>query len=690
MESNSLKLTRIRCTNCGAEFENVSEGQRLFRCTRKGCGAVFLVEQGQRFSDVEQQRAEQIQRLRTALGGSLSPLVTEQAELYAREILALIPDDFRARAALCLCQAIKGKPLALRSLLEGAVDCPQQEFLEMFPILLARCEYRELLSLAAAAEQCVDAHGLDDCLSAIDRRKEELRRMSECYADVPRDVFICHSSVDSAKALRVLTALEVDGNQCWISSRNMVPDAPDYWERIERALQRCRVILVLCSDASMMSKDVQRELGMAERIGNARLEIKLDDTPHTTLFKVFFNGITWIDATSGMEGALSQAKRRVYDVLHPPVQHTSKPHAQPAGSADRTAGSGGRARKARKSTKGEPASADAVLRAEPPVESGEAVSPDEPRPEPDTAGQDALKPDVKPAMSDAPAPEAQSKAQDAPKPDVKPAMSDAPAPEAQSKAQDVLKSDAKSATGDASDPEAQSTAQDVPKLNVKPLTGDASNSEHQSAAQDASKPKAKTAAQHTNKSNAKTAPRGEPDTKNLPGADKASRAASTKRGADAQSASASGSGQAAVAERKRISGRAVLLLAAILLMHLSNAIELPKALLKLFDNAFVRSNADPEVLNCFRRWMAALPVLNIIVVAADSCVLMARGRSGRAFMCSLINWLAYLFVISINGSGHEPTIAAFALGYVFMFAGMLAPCLYMMRYIKRAGVEVSR
>lgn len=210
----ALQLTRIRCTNCGAAFENVSEDQRLFRCTRKGCGAVFLVDQGKQFSDIEQLKAEQIRRLRDGLRASLSPFDAQQVDVYAREILAMISEDFRARAALCLCQAADGHPLALRRLLEGELACSEEEFLEMFPAMLLRCEYRELMALEGATEACVSARGQEDCLSAIEHRKEELSQRSDCYADIPRDVFICHSSVDSDKARRVVAALEEDGNQC--------------------------------------------------------------------------------------------------------------------------------------------------------------------------------------------------------------------------------------------------------------------------------------------------------------------------------------------------------------------------------------------------------------------------------------------------------------------------------------------
>ena len=73
-----------------------------------------------------------------------SPFDPQQADLYAREILSMIPEDFRARATLCLCQAINGRPLALRRLLEGELTCPEEEFLEMFPVILAPVSYTHL------------------------------------------------------------------------------------------------------------------------------------------------------------------------------------------------------------------------------------------------------------------------------------------------------------------------------------------------------------------------------------------------------------------------------------------------------------------------------------------------------------------------------------------------------------------
>ena len=114
-----MKMLRIRCTSCGADFDNVEADQQIFRCTRKGCGAVFMVEQGRKFFDIEEMQAQHIQKLREGLKNSLTPFTAVQAKLYAGQILAMIPEDFRARAALVICEQANGHILPLRQLLEG-------------------------------------------------------------------------------------------------------------------------------------------------------------------------------------------------------------------------------------------------------------------------------------------------------------------------------------------------------------------------------------------------------------------------------------------------------------------------------------------------------------------------------------------------------------------------------------------
>ena len=89
-----MKLNRLRCPNCGADFENVdvTEDQKLFKCTRLGCGATFVLDQGVRFADVKQAEAEKIGHFREEMKLALYPFDRHLAGHYAEDILTIIPD----------------------------------------------------------------------------------------------------------------------------------------------------------------------------------------------------------------------------------------------------------------------------------------------------------------------------------------------------------------------------------------------------------------------------------------------------------------------------------------------------------------------------------------------------------------------------------------------------------------------
>ena len=317
-----MEMIRLRCTSCGADFENVDlqEHQRFFRCTRAGCGAVFMVEQGEKFADVEQAEAEKIQKYRQELQSALEPMQDDQVDFYAHEILKMIPEDFRAQAFMYLVQFRQESSRGLYRFLSQPPECTEEEFEAVFPSLLHFCDFRGLkLMREKTVPQCVkQREKRQELLSRVEKRLDRLREESDAYAEISRDVFVCHSGANSDVALQVVNALEKDGNQCWISSRNLPPDERYYWEKIESAVAHCNIFLVICSEDAMQSHDVQRELKFAKKYKLARLELKCDGTKHTTLFKEFFEGIAWVDGTAGMEDALEALKKQVKDIRFPP------------------------------------------------------------------------------------------------------------------------------------------------------------------------------------------------------------------------------------------------------------------------------------------------------------------------------------------------------------------------------------
>ena len=332
-----VALRRIRCTNCGADFSDISPGQTVFVCRRAGCGASFLLSQGEAFASVEVQRAEVIINHRQALRRALENRDSDSIGKYASVILGMIPKDFRANLAMCL-KIMKqgiGDPRPLRKFLDSVNEGTASEFLEMLPFALDYAGYFELGKLETAAGRYLSEDALMLAREQIERQRHLLEQKNEDYADVPRDVFICHSSQNIEEAEAAYCALREDGWRVWMSTHNLDPDCQYYWESIERAIRQCRVILVVCTKQAMQSYDVQREMRMAREAHRIRMEFKVDDAPHTTFFKDFFDGITWIDARGSMDSALDRLKLLVMKAIYPepePPMHepeTAKPEPVP-------------------------------------------------------------------------------------------------------------------------------------------------------------------------------------------------------------------------------------------------------------------------------------------------------------------------------------------------------------------------
>ncbi len=315
-----MEFKRLRCTNCGANIENINiqKGQNIYKCPRIGCGATFLIEQGATFADIEAAEAEKIDTYRRQMKASLNPYNRELAAQFAGNILSVLPDDYRARAVFAVTQSTDEDKRPIYNLLDAGVECTSDEFQEVFALLLAHSDFSALRLLEKfALLREADAVKKADYQNRVRKQLEEYKKKTDDYADVPRDVFICHKNTDIDFTMRVLEDLELDGNTCWISERNMPPNTRNYWERIKRAISRCRVFLVICSSDAMYSLAVQRELRYAEELKAERIELKIDDARHTTLFAHFFDGLTWLRADQDYDGAIARLKEWLYEVKNP-------------------------------------------------------------------------------------------------------------------------------------------------------------------------------------------------------------------------------------------------------------------------------------------------------------------------------------------------------------------------------------
>jgi TIR domain/Hsp70 protein len=79
---------------------------------------------------------------------------------------------------------------------------------------------------------------------------------------MPSDVFISYATADESTALELCELLELQSLSCWIAKRNIVPGT-QWAHALVQAIDDCRVLLVLVSEAANDSDSVAREIDLA-------------------------------------------------------------------------------------------------------------------------------------------------------------------------------------------------------------------------------------------------------------------------------------------------------------------------------------------------------------------------------------------------------------------------------------------
>ena len=320
-----IELRRVRCTKCGAEFnDDYDPTASVLRCKRLGCGATFVVHQAQDLAAKHPDREIDILNLRKLLDEAVNANDTELMIQRAQEIRSYVPDDAFASYIESLGQKMRKQYKLYQQFLAAAGDMTSEDAQRILTIALNREHFSD--HDREAVIMFIDNH-LDNEHKALwrmrlDNAVKRLFEDQERYSVIPRDVFICHSSAD-AIALEIYRTLTDDGVKCWISEENLPPNTEYYWPKIEEAIRNCKIILVVCSQSAMLRDDPMKEMLYAESQSLKKLEFKIDDKPHTTFFRHYFNGIQWIKLDeNNKEASFSILKDRVYLLLNDTKQQT--------------------------------------------------------------------------------------------------------------------------------------------------------------------------------------------------------------------------------------------------------------------------------------------------------------------------------------------------------------------------------
>lgn len=310
MEEENMILHDARCTNCGASL-SLGSDEVTAKC--QYCQSQLVIEQAIAFSKVEVDRSKEIVKLRQGLEQAIQLDSHKEIVRISSEILNVIPDDFESNYFFSYGKSKLNEPSFIRSFLTKK---PIYTSDSLQKVVLHLIEYGSLQE-HQRIKSFIEIHhpqSLDQYQIAYKKKV----KLEDQYANVPRDVFICFSSYQELEASKISHSLEKDGYSTWISINNLRPnDNDNYWRNIEDAIKLCSTFLVVSTEAAMLSKDVQREVQIAQKLKKPLIEVKLDNAPHTTLFKHVFDGLKWIDATQGLESKIPLILSRVLETKKP-------------------------------------------------------------------------------------------------------------------------------------------------------------------------------------------------------------------------------------------------------------------------------------------------------------------------------------------------------------------------------------
>jgi hypothetical protein len=109
------------------------------------------------------------------------------------------------------------------------------------------------------------------------------------------DVFISYSHVDKATADAACATLERNGVRCWIAPRDITPG--DEWSAaIVKAIDQCRVMLLVFSASANDSRQIRREVERAINAGVTLVPVRIENVNPTESLAYFMSTVHWLDA----------------------------------------------------------------------------------------------------------------------------------------------------------------------------------------------------------------------------------------------------------------------------------------------------------------------------------------------------------------------------------------------------------
>jgi hypothetical protein len=304
-----MKLQTANCTYCGAGL-SLTPDKEITKC--RFCQNQIIVKNAFDLSKVEVDKTKDIINLRANLRKYVKINSFKEIIRTSGQLIDLIPDDAIANYYFSFAKQNLHEPKYAYDFYNSDNLLTDNEIEEIITHIINNCDLRDKKRVSSFINR-YDSNRIDEFESIFNERTE----LEDNYADIPRDLFIAYSNEDIKIVKQVVESLEQDGNNCWVAYRNLRPnDIDNYWDNITKAMKNTHTLVVISSKASMLSKDVQRELDKARELGKPLIEFNIDNSRRTTLFKHIFDGIKWVDGYTNLNKGIESLYKRVYLVLN--------------------------------------------------------------------------------------------------------------------------------------------------------------------------------------------------------------------------------------------------------------------------------------------------------------------------------------------------------------------------------------
>ena len=134
-------------------------------------------------------------------------------------------------------------------------------------------------------------------------------------ADPEKIVFISYSSKELQVATQIRMVLEANGINCWMAPKS-IPAGSDYGTEIPKAIEKCKVLLLILSEQSQQSQWVPKEIGMAIGLGKVVVPFHIDNSTITEAFNFYLTNSQRIDAYNRSSDVFQELTDRIKGLLN--------------------------------------------------------------------------------------------------------------------------------------------------------------------------------------------------------------------------------------------------------------------------------------------------------------------------------------------------------------------------------------